>query len=149
MTKLIFIGLAILGGLMGGLQAPINGALGKKLGGFEASLVSFSIGTLFLIFIVLFFGKGNVLHIFQVPKWQLVGGFLGAIFVTTIILSVPNLGAAATIFAAIIGQIVISVIIDHFGFFGMEQIPIDWNRALGVTLMVLGLFFIFSGSLTS
>jgi transporter family-2 protein len=149
MSKLTFIFIAIIGGLMGGMQAPINGALGKKVGGFEGALISFSIGTLFLIFIVLFFGKGNVLHIFSVPKWQLVGGFLGAVFVTGIILAVPNIGAASAIFAAILGQMVISVLIDHFGFFGVDRIPIDWSRFIGILFMAAGLYFIFRGNLTT
>ena len=149
MSKVFFVFLAILGGIMGGMQAPINGTLGRKVGGFEGAFISFFIGTLFLVFIVLFLGKGNILNVFHVPKWQLLGGFLGTIFVTSVILSVPNIGAATTIFAAIIGQMIMSVIIDHFGFFGMERIPLDFNRVLGVMFMILGLFFIFKGSFST
>jgi transporter family-2 protein len=145
----IYVILAILGGVFGGMQAPINGALGKRIGGFEASFLSFLIGTLFLFFIVLFFGKGNLLQTFSVPKWQLIGGFLGSIFVTAIILAVPNIGAASTIFAVILGQIIISVAIDHFGFFGVDRIQIDWQRLTGIVMMIIGLYFIFRGNLTS
>lgn len=148
MSKLIFIILSIIGGALAGVQASINGELGKKVGGIEASLISFFIGTLFLVLIVLFFGRGQIQNIFIVPKWQLIGGFLGAIFVTVIILSVPNVGVALTIFAAIIGQILISLTIDHFGFFGVQAIPLNWNRMIGLLLMLSGLFFIYRGSTT-
>ncbi|RXJ04423.1 DMT family transporter [Anaerobacillus alkaliphilus] len=148
MSKLLFIILSIVGGVLAGVQASINGELGKRVGGLEASLISFFIGTLFLVFIVLFFGKGQIHQIFTVPKWQLLGGFLGAVFVTVIILSIPHTGVALTIFAAIIGQMLISLTIDHFGFLGIQAIPMNWSRVFGLLLMLAGLFFIYRGSIT-
>ncbi|TLS36567.1 DMT family transporter [Pseudalkalibacillus caeni] len=129
-----------------GIQAPINGALGKKVGGFEGAFVSFFIGTVFLAFIVTFFGRGQLGNVFSVPKWQLIGGFVGALFVTAVILAVPNIGVAMAIFATIVGQMIISMVIDHFGFFGTRPIPINWNRVLGFVFMLAALFFIYRGS---
>lgn len=146
-SNLMYILLSILGGVLVGGQASINGELGKKVGGIEASLISFSIGTLFLVFIVLFFGRGQIQNVLIVPKWQLVGGLLGAVFVTIIILSVPNNGVALTIFAVIIGQLLISLIIDHLGLFGVLKIPLNWNRISGLLLMLSGLYFIYRGSI--
>ena len=147
--KLLFIILSILGGMMAGVQAPINGELGKRIGGLEGALFSFFVGTLFLIIITLFFGKGQISFVTSVPKWKLLGGFLGAFFVAIVIFSVPKIGVAMTIFSAIIGQMVISLIIDHFGFFGIERIPINWNRIIGLMLMLSALFFIYKGNITS
>jgi bacterial/archaeal transporter family-2 protein len=147
--KFLYILLALLGGMMAGIQAPINGSLGKKIGSVEGAFTSFFVGTLFLAFLVLFFGKGPITHLFQVPKWNLLGGLLGAIFVTFVILSVPNIGVALTIFAAIVGQMVISIIIDHFGLFGVQKIPMNVNRLLGLGLMLAALFFIYRGSVSS
>ncbi len=59
--KILFPLLAIIGGIAVAIQGQINGGLGKKVGVFEASFVSFAIGTLALLFAVLFFGKGNLL----------------------------------------------------------------------------------------
>ncbi|MCA1029787.1 DMT family transporter [Bacillus timonensis] len=143
MSKLVFILLAIIGGMFGGSQAPINGELGKRIGSFEAAWFSFFIGTLFLTLVTLFLGKGHLLKLFSVPKWNLLGGFSGALLVTCIIIAVPKLGVALTIFAAIIGQITISMIIDHFGLFGIERIPFNWNRFIGLSLMIIALFLIY------
>jgi bacterial/archaeal transporter family-2 protein len=149
MTKLMFLLMAVAGGMLAGTQAPINGELGRKIGSLEAALVSFFIGTVLLILLTLFFGKGQVLNMFSVPKWNLVGGFLGAIFVFAIIICVPKLGVATTIFATIIGQVVISMVIDHFGFFGINRIAINPYRLLGVVLMLSSLFFIYKGTIQS
>jgi bacterial/archaeal transporter family-2 protein len=146
MSKILFLIVAIAGGMLAGTQAPINGELGRKIGSLEAALMSFFIGTILLTLLALFFGKGQLLHLFSVPKWNLFGGFLGAIFVFTIIICVPKLGVATTIFAAIIGQIVISMVIDHFGFFGISRLPINYFRIIGVTLMLTSLFFMYKGT---
>lgn len=147
--KILFILISVVGGMVAGVQAPINGELGKKIGNIEGAWLSFFIGTLFLSIIALFFGKGQINSISTVPKWQLFGGFLGAIFVTTIIITVPYLGVALTILSAIIGQIIISIIIDHFGFFGADKIPFNWNRLIGCVLMLTALYFIYRDRLAA
>ncbi|WP_027409691.1 DMT family transporter [Anoxybacteroides tepidamans] len=147
--KWLYMLLSLIGGMMAGLQAPINGSLGKKIGSLEGAFTSFFVGLLFLTFMTLFFGKGQLLHLFQVPKWNLLGGLLGAIFVTVVIISVPKAGAASVIFAAIVGQVIISIMIDHFGFFGVTKIPMNINRFIGLVLMLAALYFIYRGSATS
>lgn len=146
MMKWVYMLLALVGGMMAGTQAPINGSLGKKIGSLEGAFISFFVGLLFLTFLTLFFGKGQLGNVFHVPKWNLLGGLLGAVFVTIMIVTVPKTGAATAIFAAIAGQMIASLIIDHFGWFGVQKIPINTNRLFGLLLMVLALFFIHRGS---
>jgi transporter family-2 protein len=149
MVKLFYVFLTLIGGLMIGLQAPINSSLGKKIGGFEGAFVSFLIGTVVLFLLIIFFGKGNILQIATVSRWQLLGGILGTFFVTVIILSVPHIGVASAILATILGQLLIGLIIDHFGFFGVQRIVFDWNRLVGVLLLISALYFIFRGNISS
>lgn len=119
--KILFPLLAVLGGITIAIQGQINGGLGKKVGVIEASFISFGIGTLALLFIVLFVGNGNISAIASVPKWQLTGGLLGAIYVIVIVLVVPRIGVAPTLVGVIAGQIIIGAVIDHFGLFGCEK----------------------------
>ncbi|WP_257009845.1 DMT family transporter [Evansella halocellulosilytica] len=148
MVKFYFIIIAVIGGMLAGTQASINGELGKKIGSIEAAFFSFFIGTVFLTLCMIFTGKGQVTQIFSLPKWQLIGGILGALFVSFIIFAVPNIGVALTIFAAILGQILISLIIDHFGLFGARPISINVKRIIGVMFMLVGLIFIYRGTFT-
>lgn len=119
-----------------GLQAVVNGGLGKKIGTVEASFISFATGALALLFIMIFFGKGNILAATEVPKWQLIGGLLGATYVYIMVLAVPKLGVSSSLMAVITGQLIIGAFIDHFGLFGGKQIPIDTKK-----LIAIGLFF--------
>ncbi|NLI90848.1 MAG: DMT family transporter [Peptococcaceae bacterium] len=149
MNKIIYVILMVLSGWAFGIQSSINSSLGKRIGVYESSFFSFALGTAALLLVVLFFGKGNLPGIMQVPKWQLIGGLLGAFIVTSMVSAVPNIGAASAVFAIMLGQIMISMIIDHFGLFNVPVIHFNLYRLVGVVLMIAGLLFIFKGNLTS
>lgn len=149
MNKISFVFLMIIAGWMFGIQSSINGALGKRIGVYESSFFSFLLGTGVLLIMILFFGKGNLLGIIEVPKWQLIGGILGVFIVTSMILAVPNIGVGSAVFAIMLGQIIISMVIDHFGLFNAPIIPFNLLRLAGVLLMISGLFLIFRGNISS
>ncbi|HHY73297.1 MAG TPA: DMT family transporter [Bacillus bacterium] len=138
--KLLLPLLALLGGAAVAIQGQINGGLGKKVGVIETSFISFSIGTLALFFIVIFFGKGDLLAVSTVPKWQLTGGLLGAFYVVIAVLVVPRLGVAGSFMAIITGQIILGALIDHFGLFGGDKIPIDGKKALAILLLFFSIY---------
>lgn len=138
--------MTFLAGMGIGGQASINGALGKKIGSIEGAFVSFLIGTLGLTLVLLFFGKGNILNMFQVPKWNLLGGLLGAVYIAVMVMAVPKLGVGISVVAIIVGQMIMSMAIDHFGWFGGKRIPFDMTRFFGTILLFAALWLIFRGS---
>ncbi|CAH0345331.1 DMT family transporter [Bacillus sp. CECT 9360] len=138
--KIIFPLLALAGGMAVAFQAQINGGLGKKVGAIEGSFISFVIGTLVLFFAVLFLGKGNILAVSSVPKWQLIGGILGAFYVFVMVLVVPKIGVAPAMVAVIAGQILIGAIIDHFGLLGGVRVPIDVKKSTAILLLFVSLY---------
>ncbi|ARI77820.1 DMT family transporter [Halobacillus mangrovi] len=129
--------LVFIGGVGVAIQSTVNGGLGQKIGVFEGAFVSFLVGTVALFLVMLFFGRGNLLNVFQVPKWQLLGGLLGAFYVSTMVLSVPRIGVAAAIITLITAQLIASSLIDHYGWFGMPQIQLDGQRIAGMVLMII------------
>lgn len=138
--KLLYPLLAVLGGIVVAMQVQVNGGLGRKAGVIEASFISFLIGTIALFFAVLFFGKGDLLAIFTVPKWQLIGGLLGSIYVLVAVLVTPKIGVASTLVAVVFGQILMGAIIDHFGLFGGERIPMDLKKTAAIVLLFASLY---------
>lgn len=78
----------------------------------------------------------------RIPWWVFTGGALGVLFVTSNILLLPLLGSAMTVVLALCGQMIIALIIDHFGFFGVIPHPINRYRMIGVLLMLVGVFLI-------
>ncbi|SEJ47708.1 transporter family-2 protein [Bhargavaea ginsengi] len=138
--KLLFPLLALIGGIAVAIQSQVNGNLGRNVGVIEGSFISFLIGTLALFFAVIFFGNGNLLAVASVPKWQLLGGLMGAVYVLILVFSVPKIGVAAALAGIIAGQMIMGAVIDHFGLFGGERFPIDAKKLIAIVLLFVSLY---------
>lgn len=129
---------AVAGGLIA-LQSPINAGLGRATGTLPAALVSFSIGTIALAAIVVLSGKaGGLSSSFDVSWYYLLGGCLGAIYVTNALIAVSAIGAGGVAAATIAGQLTASVAIDRLGLFGLDQVALTPERVAGVVLLLAG-----------
>ncbi|MGL6040342.1 MAG: DMT family transporter, partial [Deefgea sp.] len=111
--------LALTIGLVVPLQAAINHQLKSVIDHSTvlAALVSFSVGMLALLFIALATGQklGALLELPKAEPWMLLGGLLGALFVFGTTLLAPKLGAATMLSLIITGQIIASMLFDHYG----------------------------------
>ena len=136
------IATAAAGGLIAA-QAPINATLGKATGSLPAALISFAIGTIALALIVAMVGNADgVGSLTEVSPIYLVGGLLGAVYVTTALIAVDTVGAGGVAAATITGQLTASVALDRIGAFGLETEPLSIDRLAGVALLLLGTFLI-------
>ncbi len=143
--KLTLMLLAILVGGLIPLQGSINAQLGKVLNHpLQAAFVSFLGGTLSLLIILLVLRPEMPgIRVFQVQPWYLfAGGLLGACFVTMVLVLAPHIGIANTLGAAIAGQLVMSVVFDHFGWLGLAVQPAGLSRIVGCVGLVVSLFLI-------
>ncbi len=141
-------GLAVLlgvgAGCLVGLQAPINSRLGRSVGTAQAATFSFLVGTVLLVAIASVWsgGLGALSKVGQVPWWALVGGALGAVFVTVALVAVRTLGASGFTAVVIAGQLLMSVAIDRFGLVGVAKQPIGATRIIGLALLVAGVVLV-------
>ena len=129
----------VAGGLIA-LQAPINSTLGKSVGTLAAASVSFIVGTIALVLITVLVGGGfgDVGEARHLAWYYLMGGVLGAIYVTTALVAVRELGASGVTAATITGQLTLSLVIDQLGILGVDERTITWDRVLGVLLLAVG-----------
>jgi transporter family-2 protein len=141
-------GLAVIVGIgagcLVGMQAPINSRLGKTVGSLQAASFSFLVGTAVLLLIAAFVrgGLGSLGQVGKVPWWALIGGLLGAVYVTVALIAVRTLGASGLTAVVISGQLVISVAIDRFGLLGVASRPITAERVLGLVLLAAGVVLV-------
>jgi transporter family-2 protein len=138
MNHILLLVLMFCGGITVALQPSINGRLAQKVGTIESSCISFAVGTLLLLAVVLTTGKGSLRGVANASWWELSGGCLGAFFVTMTIVAIPRIGTTAAMAAVIGAQLTTSVLLDHFGLFGFRTIPLDGKRAVGVALLMAG-----------
>mgnify|MGYP001627475117 FL=1 len=142
--NLFSIVLIILAGGATALQAPTNAKLMTAVGSpVNAAFVSFAVGTAVLgLMAVLFQTRPDMVAARSLPWYAWIGGLYGVVFVIAATWGVPRLGVALTITLMVAGQLLISLILDHFGAFGAPQQPINLGRLAGVALVIGGVLMV-------
>jgi hypothetical protein len=72
--------LALIAGSALSLEGTIYGELGKTIGQLETSFYNFSMGSVIMGLLWLFFGKGKISYAVEAAKWSLLGGVLGVVY---------------------------------------------------------------------
>lgn len=127
------------------IQAGINGALARKTGSpMFAATVSFLIGTLFLLAIVPLVGNAmpKWADVRETPWWVWSGGLVGAVYVVLVIMAVQKVGASTLIVFVVAGQMIASLIIDHFGLIGFPEVAVNGKRLMGAGLLIAGVLLV-------
>ena len=137
----IYGAIALLAGSCLAMQVGVNNGLKSRLDQpIAASILSFATGTLALILYGLATRapwpaadrwRGG-------PWWIWLGGSLGAVYIVLTVTYSPRLGAAGWVGVVVTGQILTSVLLDHFGLMGFREHSISWMRAGGVALLLAG-----------
>jgi len=132
---------ALLAGAALAVQVGVNNGLKTRLDQpIPASITSFATGTLALIayWLVSRPSWPSADHWKGGPWWIWLGGSFGAIYIILTVTYSPRLGAAGWVGVVVTGQILTSVVLDHFGLIGFQQHSISWVRVGGVTLLLGG-----------
>jgi len=141
----VLILLSILVGALVPIQAGINATLahhgGHPLFGMAANM-SLATLTVFIGILVLRVPLpfGNVLA--TAPWYAWLGGFCGAALVFSAITIAPRLGAAPYVSATIVGTVLASLLVDHFGLLAFRPQPISTARLLGGAMVVIGMVLV-------
>jgi transporter family-2 protein len=141
MTWLLLLPLALVAGMAAPTQFAINSQLRQVVGGpVLAAAISFLIGTVVLVVAAFVVSRSvpDLGPITSAPWWMYLGGFLGAFYVVASVVLTPRLGAATTIGLFLAGQVVASIGIDHFGWFGVPVQQATIPRILGALLIIIG-----------
>lgn len=137
----LFLLLAFLTGVAIAIQAGVNANLRAVVGHpVLASSISFGVGFLSLLTFVLVsrVPMPPLEAIRQISWWKWTGGLIGAVYVTTVIVSVPKIGTANLISLSVAGQLLAAVVLDHYGLLGFDVHPANGWRLLGILLIIAG-----------
>jgi transporter family-2 protein len=134
------VALAIAAGLAGSVQVAVMGRFGERIGVIEAlAFATMLTGVFSFVFLVV--ARQSVTAYadgLRAPLWLWTAGVMGLIVILSITFATPRIGATATIGILIAGQLAMGTVIDRFGLFGLERIPIDAPRLLGIVLLAAG-----------
>jgi transporter family-2 protein len=137
--------LAVLSGAVLPIQAALNTKVGKAVGDpIYAALISFIIGSVGLLIYSLItkveFGQITQATSLHWSVWT--AGLLGAFYVAAVIILVPKIGAALTFGLVVAGQLSFSLLLDHYGLLGLPVHAINWQRTMGIILIIGGVLLI-------
>jgi bacterial/archaeal transporter family-2 protein len=138
------IALATLAGLLLPLQSLINARIGATMNGpMMAALVNFVGGSLGLLVLILMFRVPwpSSAQAAMMPSYGWLTGLFGAFFVAQAAFTVPKLGAAGMIALVVAGQMVGSILLDHYGVMQPVQ-PITLQKLAGAALLFIGVMLI-------
>ncbi|HEY7682169.1 MAG TPA: DMT family transporter [Gemmatimonadales bacterium] len=136
---------ALLVGLVLPVQAGVNAQLGITLGHpLTTAFVSFLVGTLALAALVLLarVPLPSLRIVLETPSWYWVGGLLGALYIAAAVVLAPRLGATTMIASVVAGQMLASLVLDHFGWVGFAEHHATPSRLAGVILVVAGVLLV-------
>ena len=135
---IILVGLA--GGVAVGLQSPMASMLSQRLGTWESIFIVHIGGTLFALLPLLYFGGGRLREWRTVPWYALLAGIFGLVVIAAISYMIPRIGVAGSIITVVAGQLLVGTILDHFGWLGAVERPLDATRLLGLGILFLGVW---------
>jgi bacterial/archaeal transporter family-2 protein len=140
MDKIIWIVLTLLAGAFLPIQAGLNARLGKAAGNpVYAAMFSFIVGAVGLIVYILITRQTvSWAGLKEAPLSVWIGGLLGAFYVTVIVLAFPRLGPGLTFGLVVAGQMVISLMLEHFDILVAHPSPINYMKVLGIVLIIAG-----------
>lgn len=123
------------------VMAAMNANLGQHVGGpVAATAILFGVG---------FALSALVLMVAGVPSFAQLGSgrpiyYLGAAFMLFYALAItfaaPRIGIGNAVFFVLLGQLIASATIDHFGLFGAITTAITPRRLIGIALMAAGVY---------
>lgn len=142
------IGLAVLGvgaGVSVVVQQVLVASLRVSLGSASwAAFISYIGGTLTMVAVLLVMREPWISPAaIAKSSWaSWAGGAFGVIYIVLAILLIPRLGAATVLALIVTGQLLASLVFDHFGLFGLPQQPADLFRILGALMLLGGVLLI-------
>jgi bacterial/archaeal transporter family-2 protein len=134
---------AVVGGVVV-VQGPLNSQLARSVGGIEAAAIALTVSATSMIALSLVTGGvGGVRNIGDAPLHVIIGGGLaGAVFIASLVWTIRALGVGGVTAVTIAGQLGIAVVIDHYGWLGVEKSPITAAKVFGLMLLAVGTWLV-------
>ena len=127
------------------VQTAMNAGLGSALGRpILGTVMNFVVGLAALVCVVLATRTPLPSRemVSGAPLWVWFGGLMGALYVATVTVAGPRLGAIAILALSVAGQLIASVIVDQFGLLGFPQQPVGLVKIVGVLLLCTGVVLV-------
>lgn len=143
MQTTFFICFSLLMGAMLSIYLPMNSAVSRYLGSpITANITFFFVALMASIAIFLIWGEFDTIkNIKGVPLWLYLTGVFSAFMILGTTFLIPKVGVRRFFILTVSGQILMAIIVSHFGFLGTPKDPISIKKAIGAVFVVFGVIF--------
>ena len=131
--------ISIFTGIVLAIMISLDGGLGNISGNYASSVIIHFVGLIGIIF-VLIFTKSKIKNLKGIPFYMFTGGLIGILTVLFTNIGFSGLGVSLTVSLSLLGQLITSLIIDHFGYFNMPVIEFDKKKILGLIIIIAGIY---------
>lgn len=142
----VFLCLTLLVGVLGGMsaafQSPLASMIGQRLGMLESIFIVHIGGAVAVLLPLLARGGGKLSQAASLPWYALIAGIFGLGIVGAVNFCIPRVGVAVTLVTVVAGQLVLGMLLDHFGLLGVEIRPFDLRRLAGLLAVFAGTWLI-------
>ena len=129
----------VLAGIGIPIMAALNGGLGVRLGNpVQAATLLFAMALAISLLALLVQPKPIVFNLGVVPLQYLLGGLFVALYVLSVTFIVPKIGVGNAIVLVLLGQMMASAMIDHFGWLNVPQTSLSTKRLIGLIVIAIG-----------
>jgi transporter family-2 protein len=143
MQTTLYIVLAFAMGLTMSIYLPMNSSVAKHIGSsITANVTFFTVALLTSIFILFVSGRFYTInYLTSVPAYLYLAGFVSAFVVLGTTFLIPHIGARKFFILLIAGQILMAIIVSHFGILESPKDPINIRKMIGAILVLAGAVF--------
>jgi len=140
--SLLFWLVAFAMGMITSIYLPMNGVVARYVGSaLLANIPFYLLGTITTLFLFSLTGNlGAIAQFRTVPKYLYLSGFISAFLILGSTFLIPKLGAGRFFVLFVAGQVLMALIVSHFGLLASPQEPITLKKGLGTLLLVIGVF---------
>ena len=131
--------ISIFTGIIVAIMISLNGQVSGIAGSYASSVIIHLVG-LFGIILVLIFTKSKIGNLKGIPFYMFTGGLIGILTVLFTNASYIGLGVSLMVSISLLGQLVTSLVIDHFGYFNMPVSEFDKKKILGLIIIIVGIY---------
>ena len=131
--------ISIFTGVILAIMISLNGEVGTVAGNYASSVIIHFVG-LIGILIVLIATKSKFKNLKGIPFYMFTGGLIGILTVLFTNIGFMGLGVSLTVSLSLLGQLVTSLVIDHFGYFDMPVVKFDKKKILGLVIIIAGIY---------
>ncbi|MDO4197588.1 MAG: DMT family transporter [Erysipelotrichaceae bacterium] len=139
--------LALLSGITLAVMVSLNGGLSAQYGTFTATAIIHLVGSL-AAFIATLFQKEKKKILGHKPYWIYLGGVIGVFTVVAQNTAYGRISMTSIVALGLLGQTIMSLIVDNFGLFGMKKNRFRLTNIPGLIICFIGMSIMFDGSLS-